>query len=280
MPREGFPRRTVFFKEAKHSNTMSALRINLLPAYIAEARRTKAAITAFSALFVLGLVGSLYAYKVKDDETRAMEEAAAQKTTEATTATGIVNAIKSESSGLRAQIAPIGDRVTFVKAVRFYNTWVQKIYRRAAAYTDKRVEYSSMAVTDGSLAMSGYVTRTPDGSPVDNLSRYLITFYGNPDVTAVTVSGPPGWQRPAASTAAVDPLASQNTAARTAARGFSFSVNATLLKALQRPVLPATLTAAPAVTEAGPDGAAATPAGAPGTAPPPGMPAGRGTAED
>ncbi|MBC8143269.1 MAG: hypothetical protein H7Y38_17730, partial [Armatimonadetes bacterium] len=103
------------------------------------------------------------------------------------------------------------------------------------------VEYSSMALGAGTLSMSAYVSRTPDASAVDNLSRYLITFYGNPDVKAVSVSGPPGWQRPAQGS--IDPLAV--TAAAAAKNGFGFTVNATLIQALQVPVLPASLTGDP-----------------------------------
>lgn len=249
---------------------MSALRINLLPAYIAETRRTKMAVGAFSALFVLGVAGSLFYYTVRQTETTKLEGEANDMEQQATTATAALNKVKGESAALRAQIAPIQDRVSFVKQVQFYNTWVQKIYKRAAQYTDSKVEYSSMAVTGGTLAMTGYVTGESDpklgSSAVDNLARYLITFYGNPDVTAVTVSGPPGWQRPSESAQSVNPLAQQSAASP---KGFGFSVNATLLKPLQRPELPTSLTGDPAVTEPVPTGGppvagTATTAGAPG----------------
>lgn len=261
---------------------MSALRINLLPAYIAETRNTKLAIAAFSALFLLGVAGSLGYYAVRQGETVAKEAEADSMEQRATAATTTLNNIKAEATALRAQIAPIKDRVSFVKQVQFYNTWVQKIYRRAAQYTDSRVEYSSMAVTEGTLAMTGYVSGESDpklgSSAVDNLARYLITFTGNPDVTAVSVSGPPGWQRPSESAQSVNPLAQQSAASP---RGFSFSVNATLLKALQRPALPVSLTGDPPVTEPVPQGGppvAGTPSttatGTPGVPPGPGIPSG------
>ncbi|MBC8136574.1 MAG: hypothetical protein H8F28_11860 [Fibrella sp.] len=255
---------------------MSALRINLLPAYIAETKNTKKAIFAFSALFVAAVAGSLFYYTVRQGQTTEMEQSADAKEQQATTKAAEVAAIESESSKLRAQIAPIGDRVKFVQDVRFYNTWVQKIYRRAARYTDNRVEYSSMAVNAGTLAMTGYVTAGPGPVPaVDNLARYLITFYGNPDVTAVSVTGPPGWQRP--SQASVNPL--EQPTGVSSAQGFSFSVNATLLRALQRPLLPATLTDALVVTEPVPTGAPviaggtpAAPGANPAVPPAPGVP--------
>lgn len=243
---------------------MSALRINLLPAYIAETRKTRNAIIGFSALFVAAVAGSLVYYTARQGVTTELEGQADAKAQEAAAAAAIVSGIKAESAKLREQIAPIGDRVKFVKDVRFYNAWVQKIYRRAAQYTDSRVEYSSMAVTGGTLAMTGYVTAGPQPgvTAVDNLARYLITFYGNPDVTAVSVTGPPGWERPSQTN--VNPLAQPTT---NSARGFSFSVNATLLKALQRPVLPQSLTGDPPVTEPVPTGGppVAGAAAAPGT---------------
>jgi hypothetical protein len=259
---------------------MSALRINLLPAYIAETRKTRNAIIGFTALFLAGVAGSLGYYSVRQTATTELEGQADAKASEAAAAAAIVSGIKAESAKLREQIAPIGERVKFVEDVRFYNTWVQKIYRRAAQYTDRQVEYSSMAVNGGTLTMTGYVSAGPgNATAVDNLARYLITFYGNPDVTAVSVTAPPGWERP--SQANVNPLAQPTT---NAARGFSFTVNATLLKALQRPVLPQSLTGDPPVTEPVPTGgppvagAAAAPGtsggapGVPGAAP--GAPAG------
>ena len=247
---------------------MSALRINLLPGYIAEMRQTRLAIAGFGALFVLALAGSLFYYSVRSAETVAMETAANDKETEATAAAAVVSKLKGEATTLRAQIAPIGERVQFVKDVNFYNTWAQKVYRRAAAYTDKSVEYSSMALGNGTLSMSAYVSKTPDASAVDNLSRYLITFYGNPDVAAVSISGPPGWERPAQGT--VDPLAV--TASAAAKNGFSFTANATLIKALQVPALPASLTGDPSgpapAAGAAPGAAPAAPAAPPTTAGP------------
>ncbi len=222
---------------------MSALRINLLPASIAERRQTQQALVACVALSAL-LVGASLAYAASQQvKAKAAETEADAMETQATGKAKEVSDIKAEASKLRAQIQPISDRVDFVKQVKFYNTWVQKIYRRAALYTDSRVEYSSMAVNGGTLAMTGYV------QSVDDLARYLITFYGNPDVTAVSVSGPPGWQRP--SQVSINPL--QQSA--TAPKGFSFSVNATLYKALQRPALPTSLGGDPVATEAPPKGA-------------------------
>lgn len=225
---------------------MSALRINLLPAYLAEVRNTKRAIVGFSALFILALAASGGYYYVTQTETVKQEEAANQMEQDATTKTSEVTKIKGEASTLRAKIAPIQDKVAFVEDVRFYNTWVQKIYRRAARYTDRRVEYSSMAVNGGTLSMTGYA------QSVDDLARYLITFYGNPDVTAVSVTGPPAWQRP--SQTVVNPLEAQTPSTTT---GFNFTVTATLLKSLQRPIPPASLDGDPS-GGAGATGASAT----------------------
>lgn len=227
---------------------MAALRINLLPAYIADERNTKIAIAASAALFLLCVGAPLVYFATVQAATTAKETEANDEETKASTATAAVTKVKGEASALRAEIAPIKDKGDFVTQVYFYNTWVQKIYRRAVRYTDSHVEYSSMAVNNGTLSMTGYV------NSVDDLARYLITFYGNPDVTAVSVTGPPGWQRP---TQTVNPLPGQNPAA---AKGFTFSVNATLLKSLQKPVLPASLSApiAGATAPAG-GGAAARP---------------------
>jgi len=236
---------------------MSALRINLLPAYIADVRRTKVAIIAVVATLLAAGAGTFVVYNALKQTTETKESDATAMEQQASTATAEVNKIKNEASGLRSKIAPIEDKVNFVKDIRFYNTWVQKIYRRAARYTDARIEYSSMAVSGSTISMSGYAQN------VDDLARYLITFYGNPDVTAVSVSGPPGWQRPA-QTINSNPLAGQSAAASS---GFPFQVTATLLRGLQRPTIPASLQSAPTVTGDGGSKPATSAPGAPPTAP-------------
>jgi len=222
---------------------MSALRINLLPAYISEVRNTKVAIGVVVAVFAAAVAVLVVVFVGLQATTTAKEAEANDMESQASSATSALNKVKADASGRRAQVAPIGDRVKFVKDIYFYNTWVQKIYRRAARYTDEKVEYSAMAVNGGTLSMTGYAQK------VDDLARYLITFYGNPDVTAVSVSGPPGWERPLQNINPLDPTAPSPTSP--ASTGFGFSVTATLLKSLKEPQVPASLTGEPGTTEGG-----------------------------
>jgi hypothetical protein len=100
-----------------------------------------------------------------------------------------VQGLETEASTIRQGIQPISAKVDFIKQVRFYNGLKQRIYRQAARYTTSNIEYSSMAVQGETLSMNAFANKVPD------IGRFLITFFGNPDVRAVSVNGVPGWPR-------------------------------------------------------------------------------------
>jgi len=219
---------------------MPQLRINLLPAYFAERRKTQSAIVLASLLFAAALILPLVWFALlkpkveqREQEANDMEQRAQQ-----------VTAYKAETQRIRDQVKPILDKVEFVEGVRFYNGWVQKIYRRAAQYTIKDVEYSAMNVQGNTLTISAYADDASD------LGRYLITFFGNPDVSAVSVSGPPGWQQPGQAGqaggggvpgAGGDPTFQNFGQPQRPRTGFPFTVTATLIQAVRAPQLPASL---------------------------------------
>jgi len=177
------------------------LRINLLPAYIAERRKTQAAIAISAILLVLPCIGLLIFYgslkkQVADEE---------QLATETETRKAAVDAITSLASQTRAKIAPLQDKVHFVEDVRFYNTLRPRIYTQAARYTIPRVEYNAMSVTGNALTIGGFVSGANGKEAVQNFGRYLITFFGNPDITALSVAGLPGYPSPATGTGTSNP---------------------------------------------------------------------------
>lgn len=205
---------------------MPPLRINLLPAYIAERKKTQGAIVAAALVFALATAAPLFLFVKTQNDVKTTKEEADQLEQEAAK----VDTLNSQASAELAKIQPIQDKVDFVEGVLFYNGWRQKIYRRAAQYTISNVELSGMNIQGNTLAINGYA------NSVDDLGRYLITFFGNPDVEAVTITGPPGY-----SAQQQQPIQLGQQPARP---GFNFSVTARLIRAVAPPVLPASLGAA------------------------------------
>lgn len=237
------------------------LRINLLPAYIAERKKTRNAIIANSALFAIVLGGMLYwNFGLKVPEVQAEDQKAADEQVIADR----VNKIVSDTSQLRQQIAPLQDKVNFVKQVRFHNEVRQIIFRKAAKYTYKEVEYNQMAVTGNTLSITGYVKKLSD------IGRTYLTFYGNPDVTAVSIAGMPGYPT-------AEQQQNQNGANINQQRvrpAYPIQLTATLTRSVAPPALPASLNAS--ATGGGGGAAAAVPP--PAAAGPPADDAGGGAA--
>lgn len=244
------------------------LRINLLPAYIAQKRRVRNAIIGMVALFALVTGGMLaYQFMVLQPEVARKEQEANDMQARA----DAVTAYKQETTRIRTQVAPLQDKVQFVNLVRYHNTIRQKIYRNVARYTYKQVEYNSMAVTGNTLAVSGYVRQISD------IGRFYITLFGNPDITAVSLTSPiPGW-----------PVGSgqQQQAQQVNPNGngplrpaYPVAAAATLVGAVSPPQVPASAMALPGGGAAGGGAAAAGMAGMPpgtptdgsGEVPPPG----------
>ena len=105
------------------------LRINLLPAYIAERRKVRAAIAVSTALWLAVLAGGLgYNFVVLNkqiaDETARASEADADASKE--------EAYEAETAKMLTVVKPLQEKVDFVKQTRWFNTLTPKIYRNAA----------------------------------------------------------------------------------------------------------------------------------------------------
>jgi len=160
------------------------LRINLLPAYIAEQRKTKMAWT-FTGIGVAAVVGGLLGYQfafLQPQVARMTQEA-----TDADTAAQAVEGLEQQATGELAKIAPLQAKVTFVQGVRYFNLLVPQIYRNVAKYTYNKVEYSSMNASGDTLAISAMVQDLSD------VGRFYLTLFANPDITAISIKGMPGW---------------------------------------------------------------------------------------
>jgi hypothetical protein len=204
---------------------MSVLRINLMPAYIAEQRKTKAAVvgTVVGVVAVVGgLLGYQFGYLVPSVNTMIEEANAADADAK------IVEGIEAETTTTLSLIKPLQDKVNFVKSVQFHNVLVPQIYRNVAKYTYRKVEYSSMAVNGDSLSINAYVQNLSD------VGKFYLTLFANPDIKSVSISALPGWPNASTQTvglpgeAPLDPNAS----------GFPLQVSANLLMPVAAPAPP------------------------------------------
>ena len=94
------------------------LRINLLPAYIAERRKLRLTIAAFSAAFLAVTGGVLAYYFVKQAQVQQLEADANAEETKAQA----VQLLQSQAQTTRSGVQPILDKVNYVDQVRWYNT--------------------------------------------------------------------------------------------------------------------------------------------------------------
>jgi len=256
------------------------LRINLLPAYIAEQRKVRIAIVLAAILFLVATaVPLLYYFLTLSPQIAQMKAEDEDMTAKAQTETELETKITSTLQG----IAPIADKVAFVQDVVFHNEIRQKIFRNAAKYTYRSVEYNAMSVTGNTLSLNATV------SNLDDIGRFYLTMFGNPDVSAVSIAGVPDRNYYLKAQPIIVP-----GGAPPAPPQYAIAMNATLTHSVVTPTLPASLLAAPAGGVAGGGGAAgglsvggglsmpsggpppgggmAPPSGGPGMAPPSGGP--------
>jgi hypothetical protein len=210
------------------------LRINLLPAYIAERKKTRLAIILASLLF-LGItgLGLGYHFGVLTPQVEEAKRLADEEQVKADRVTQLIAAIEAE----KQKIKPIEDKVNFVENVWFHNTVRSKVFRNAARFTDPKVEFSGMAANGNTLSINAYARS------LDDLGRFYIGMFGNPDVSAVSISGIPGWPRNRADQSnfqGYNPLGNQAQTA--ASEWWPVQMVATLVRPIVTPQLPATLT--------------------------------------
>ena len=161
------------------------LRINLLPAYIAEQKKTSATWWWAGSLLAVCIAAPLiYRFAIQDPEYN-------RKVAEANTANEAALAVEetmAKTTTELQQIQPIQAKVDFVKNVQFFNRLPGLIYRNAARYTYRGVEYNSMAVEGDSLSISASVPKLED------VGRFYLTLFANPDIKALSIKGMPDYQ--------------------------------------------------------------------------------------
>jgi len=230
------------------------LRINLLPAYIAEQKKTRATWWWAGSLLALCVAGPLLARFVYQDP---LYQSTLEAANAADSAASAVEKTRSDAAAEKAKVEPIKKKVDFVKDVQFFNGFPGMIYRNVAKYTYSGAEYSSMAVQGDSLTINAFVPKLED------VGRFYLTLFGNPDIKALSIKGMPDWRQ----------LEQMNQLPPDARRGFGIQVSAQL----QHPLVPPTSPLGQAGGGAGggfPGGGGAPPMMGAGGAPPMSMPSG------
>jgi Tfp pilus assembly protein PilN len=210
------------------------LRINLLPTYLEEQKKLRLAIVGASLLFAAVTAGMLgyHFLKLKADETAATDRATAAA--EARTA---AEAINTKADGVLTSIRPILDKTEFVEQVRFQNEIRQRIFANAAKYTDAKVEYDSMSVNGDTFTVNAYCRSIAD------LGRFYLTMFNNPDFTAVSIQGIPGWPNAASVNSKIgqNPFGAGDAQQQRLSTWFPVQLTAKMVRPVVSPALPTSL---------------------------------------
>jgi Tfp pilus assembly protein PilN len=154
------------------------LRINLLPAYVAQRRVTRMLLAVYGTILIVLLVviGGFYgAIAPMDDHYKYLADQAAA-------AKAAVDAVNTQASTVTSSIGPIQQKLDFVNAVHDYNKAFPKLFEEVAQYTSPKILYNSMSLSGTSLTITGY---TPS---LNELGKYLIEMYKEPDASAVALA--------------------------------------------------------------------------------------------
>jgi hypothetical protein len=184
------------------------LRINLIPAYIAEEKKKKGHIAGAIATFAtLCAIPLIYTFgwamphsvaggdpEVPGTEAKSFEGPLMKQVDDIKTAAERVTELATQKKDQEAKTAeelakvqPIFDKRDFVNNLRYNNMLRPEIFRNVAKYTYKDVEYSSMSVNGDVLQLDAYVKNFSD------IGRFYLTLFANPDIKALSFEGLQGW---------------------------------------------------------------------------------------
>jgi hypothetical protein len=177
------------------------LRINLIPAYIAEEKKKKGHLAGAIALFAAAAaIPCLYTFVqaaphkadgADPEELTGSLVSQVDSVTQSATKLADLAAQKqakvTEAETTRSGIKPISDKRDFVNNTLYYNRIRPEIFRNVAKYTYKDVEYNSMSVSGDVLQLSAFVKNFSD------IGRFYLTLFANPDIKALSFEGLHGW---------------------------------------------------------------------------------------
>jgi len=159
------------------------LRINLLPAYVAQRRLTARLIIIFTVLVICAVVGPMAWYVTLPPQLNDWTT----KATAAVADKAVLDGLDADATATTAKIGPIQAKLNFYDAAQQYNLQFPKLYRTVAAYTAPQVTLSSMNISATTLTMTAYCPS------IAVLNKYLAVMYQEPDIAKVSVTGFPGY---------------------------------------------------------------------------------------
>lgn len=189
------------------------LRINLLPASVAQRRRTRLTIIGFAALLLVCIAAPLAIYASQ----KAHLSELTQQADTAEAGKKQTDALKAQAVSTLAKVKPIADKLKFVEDVHayprqwvaLYNTLAETTPKSSFIYTEASVSGGTGGASGGApggiggmggaaggaAGASGGATMTIKAySPsLEEVGRYLQAMYQEPDFQTVAVDHVPGY---------------------------------------------------------------------------------------
>jgi len=159
------------------------LKINLLPSYVNERSKIRAAWTAMALLLVAELAAaSVYqaGLRSQEDEKIAAVETKEREVNE-------VHKKADEAAKERAKIAPIKMKTSYINELRDYNRVRPDLFDHVASYIYHEVWVNGMQAEQNTLTMPAAA------KSISSVGRFLLFMQNNPDFTQVRISSVPGW---------------------------------------------------------------------------------------
>ncbi len=184
------------------------LKINLLPSYIYEKRKTRQTAILF-VILVLGVAGGMFGWittlnKQKADMNAQVLQMEAQMNE--------VKAIEAQAAAEEGKAPPMKGKVDFIQGILNYNDEYPKLYEELAKFTYSRVLYRTVEPSGANQLKIGARARS-----VGDCGRYLMNMYRASHIfSSVTVDAVPVWGGDLPST-------------------FDFNVTCTLVKPITAP---------------------------------------------
>ncbi|HEY3282456.1 MAG TPA: hypothetical protein VGN26_09300 [Armatimonadota bacterium] len=168
------------------------VKVNLLPGYYFEARKTRNALIVM--MVALLAVGSAMAYLVTGTmaDQQALDEAIAAAQPAAT----LSDKLSSDASAVNTAITSVKQKTTYIKQVLDFNKLFPLLFEETNKYTTPQVALSQLQPAVSILNISGYVQNLSD------IGRFLLSAQSAKHLfSAVSITqGVPGWPPPEAGT--------------------------------------------------------------------------------
>jgi len=159
------------------------LKINLLPPYINQRSKIRAAWTALALLLVAELAGaSVYQASLISQENQKLADVQGKESRVAT-----VQKYAADATKERAKIAPIKMKTSYINELRVYNRVRPDLFDHVASYIYREIWITGMQAEQNTLTMPA------SAKSISSVGRFLLFMQNNPDFSQVRISSVPGW---------------------------------------------------------------------------------------